>query len=194
MNFPLSVSFKIMAVAPQIYVRDAGGQLRMYVKQKLFKLKEAISVFADEQQTQLLYKIQADRVIDWSARYRFSDASGTELGSVKRQGMKSLWRARYDIMQGETVVATIQEENPWVKVIDRLVGEIPVVGMLTGYMFHPAYAVRRADGTTLLRAVKEPAFLQGKFRIEEKVNVSEDAETRYVLALLTMLLLERIRG
>jgi uncharacterized protein YxjI len=195
MKYPLSLQFKILALAPQISVFDADGQLRFYVKQKAFKLKEAVSVFADQAQTQLLYTMQADRVIDWSARYRFRDAAGNEIGSVKRQGMKSLWRSRYDIMQGEEIVATIQEENPWVKVIDRLVGEIPIIGMLTGYMLHPAYAVHRtSDGAVIMRAVKEPAFLQGKFRVEEKVNVPEEDEVRVILSLFMMLLLERLRG
>ena len=194
MQYPLMLSFKIMALAPQISVHDAAGALRFYVKQKMFKLTEAVSVFADEQQTQLLYKMQADRVIDWSARYRFTDAAGTEFGSVKRQGMKSLWRARYDIMEGEQVVATIQEENPWVKVIDQLLGQIPIVGMFTGYLFHPAYLVRRQDQTVIMRVVKEPAFLQGKFRIEKQLEVQEQDEARVILSVFMMLLLERLRG
>jgi len=195
MQYPLTLAFKIMALAPQISVHDASGQLRFYVKQKLFKLKEAVSVFADEQQTQLMYKMQADRVIDWSARYRFTDAAGNEFGSVKRQGMKSLWRARYDIMQGEQVVATIQEENPWVKVMDRLLGEIPIIGMFAGYLFHPAYSVRRADQTVIMRAVKQPAFLQGKFLIEKQVDdLQKQDEARVMLSIFMMLLLERLRG
>ena len=51
MNYPIKLSFKLLAIASQIYVRDANGQLIGYVKQKLLKLKEDINVFADEQQT-----------------------------------------------------------------------------------------------------------------------------------------------
>ena len=97
MNYPLELSFKLIALASQIYVRDANGNLIGYVKQKLFKLKEDINVFADEGQTQLLYNIKADRVIDFSARYNFTDASGTPLGSIKRKGMRSIFRANYEI-------------------------------------------------------------------------------------------------
>ena len=194
MQYPLTLTFKIMALAPQISVTDAAGQLRFYVKQKAFKLKEAVSVFANQEQTTLLYKMQADRVIDWSARYRFTDAAGNEIGSVKRQGMKSLWRARYDIMEGEQVVATIAEENPWVKVIDQLLGQIPVIGIFTGYLFHPAYSVRRGDQTVIMRVVKEPAFLQGKFRMEKQAELQEQDEARVILSIFMMLLLERLRG
>jgi hypothetical protein len=81
MNFPLSLSFKLLALANQIYVRDANGNLLGYVKQKMFKLKEDINIFADEQQTQLLFNIKADRMIDWSANYSFTDSRGSFLGS-----------------------------------------------------------------------------------------------------------------
>mgnify|MGYP000594785739 CR=1 FL=1 len=47
MNYPLNLSFKIVAIAPQIYVSDAQGGSVCFVKQKLFKLKEDIIVFSD---------------------------------------------------------------------------------------------------------------------------------------------------
>jgi len=55
MKYPLSLKFKLMALSPQVSVHDADGQLRMYVKQKAFKLKEKVTVFADEQQSTPLY-------------------------------------------------------------------------------------------------------------------------------------------
>ena len=67
MNFPIDLSFKILALASQIYIRDANGNLMGYVKQKMFKLKEDINIFADETQTRQQFNIKADRVIDFSA-------------------------------------------------------------------------------------------------------------------------------
>ena len=46
--YPLDLRFKLIAIASQIYVRDAAGSLRYYVRQKAFTLKEAVTVFADE--------------------------------------------------------------------------------------------------------------------------------------------------
>lgn len=194
MDYPLDLSFKIIALAPQLSVMDAHGHIVMYVRQKLLKLKEAVTVYADTQQTQPLYTMNADRILDWSARYNFADMQGNNLGAVKRQGMKSLWKSHYDILDGDTVTMTIQEENPWVKVIDGLVGEIPIIGMFTGYLFHPAYLVSRPDGTVVMRLEKKPAFLEGKFAIESKMPLPEQEEKRALLSLLMMLLLERSRG
>ena len=195
MNYPIDLSFKILALASQIYIRDANGNLIGYVKQKLFKLKEDINIYTDENQTQIRYNIKADRVLDFSARYNFSDSRGTHLGAIKRQGMRSLWKAQYDIFDAaDRQIMQINEEKGWVKLVDALVGEVPILGMFTGYIFNPAYIVSRTDGTPVARMQKQPAFLEGKFRLSEVADLSEEDETRVLLSVLTMTLLERRRG
>jgi uncharacterized protein YxjI len=194
MNYPLTLSFKIVAIAPQITVTDAAGNVVAYVKQKAFKLKEAVTVFADTGQTRPLYTINADRVIDFSATYHFADMTGHSLGAIKRQGMKSLWKAHYEIMDGGGPALTIREENGWVKVVDALVGEVPILGIFTGYLFNPKYIMTRADGSPVLRLTKQPAFFEGRFTIEPLGPIAPHEETRALLGVLMMTLLERARG
>ena len=195
MRFPLELRFRILAVAAQASLRDATGHLLCYVKQKAFTLKEAVTVFGDEAQQQPLYRINADRVIDISAQYRIDDMAGRSLGVVRRRGMRSFWRALYEIHRGGQHVFTVQEENPWVKVADGLLTEIPLLGLLSGYLFHPAYGVTHRDtGAVVLRVVKRPAFLEGVFRIEAVNALNDDDERLAVLGVLMVLLLERRRG
>ena len=195
MNYPLNLSFKLLALAQQVMMTDSTGAQIAYVKQKAFKLKEDVQVFADKEQTRLLFTIKADRIIDFNARYQFADAQGNPLGAVKRQGMKSLWKTHYDIMdQNDMIVLSMREENAWVKVWDALLGEVPVIGMFTGYFFHPAYLISRPDGSVILRLVKKPAMFEGKFQLEKKGEPTPDEETRALLGMLMMLLLERVRG
>lgn len=195
MNYPLELSFKLLALASQIYMRDANGNLVGYVKQKLFKLKEDINVFADEGQTQHLYNIKADRVMDFSAKYHFTDAQGNVLGSIKRQGMRSIWKANYEIFDtNEQQVMKISEENGWVKVVDSLMGEVPILGMFTGYFFNPSYIVARMDDSPVARLKKQPAFFEGAFQLEPLTQITAAEEPRLLLSVLTMTLLERMRG
>jgi hypothetical protein len=193
-NYPLQLSFKILAIARQLSVTDATGRLIFYVKQKAFKLKESVTVFGDVEQTIPLYTINADRVLDFSASYHITDRSGAPIGIVRRQGMRSLWKARYDIVDGNAPPLTIQEANPWTKILDGLLGEIPIIGMFTGYFFHPAYVVIRQDATAIMRLEKQPAFLEGKYSIEKLAPLSERDEIRMLLSLLMVVLLERSRG
>lgn len=194
LNYPLTLSFKIVAFSPQFSVRDANGNLVAYVKQKLFKLKEAVTVFADERQTQPLYTIQADRILDISGRYHFADTQGASLGSIKRHGLRSIFKAHYEILDGETPVMSIQEENGWIKVLDALFGEIPILGIFSSYLFHPVYLVSRPEGPLIMRMEKQPAFFEGKFLVEKKTMLGEMEEKRILLSLIMMLLLERSRG
>lgn len=80
------------------------------------------------------------------------------------------------------------------KVIDSFLGEIPIVGMLTGYMFHPAFRMTRENGATVIRVVKEPALIEGRFRIEQFEELGESDEVLAVLSVLMLVLLERRRG
>lgn len=195
MNYPLNFVFKKLALTNQIYIREANGNLLGYVKQKMFKLKEDINIFADEAQTQLRFNIKADRIIDFAAKYNFTDAGGRNLGAIKRQGMRSIWRANYEILNAnDNQILRIHEENGWIKVIDSLIGELPVVGLFTGYMFNPTYLVERMDGTAIARLKKTPAFLEGRFELSPLVQMSQEEETLSILGTLTMTLLERGRG
>jgi uncharacterized protein YxjI len=195
-QYPLELTFKLFSLTPQISLVDQQGNSLFYVRQQLFRLKEVINIFADSQRTQELFTIRADRVIDFSARYNFTDRDGQPLGSVKRKGMKSLWKAHYDVFdtQGDQVIFTIEEENPWVKVMDALFAEIPVVGMFTGYLFNPAYHVNRPDGTLVMRLEKLPAFFSRIFTIKQMNMLNGQEESQVLLSLLMLLLLERNRG
>jgi len=194
-DYPLNLSFKILAMAPQISVTDSHGKCVFYVKQKLMKLKESVTVFTDAKQTEPLYFLNADQVIDFSARYHFTDTDGTTIGAVQRRGMKSLWRAHYDILDGNRTVLQIREVNPWVKVADTLLGEIPILGIFTGYLFHPAYVVTRAGDIPVMRLEKQASLLEKKFTItRQQTDLAPHEETRVLLSLLMMVLLERRRG
>jgi uncharacterized protein YxjI len=194
MNFPLDLSFKKVALNPQVKVSDAAGQVVLYTKQKAFKLKEAVTVFADVEQTRPLYTINADRVLDFNAKFNIADAAGRQIGAVARKGRKSLWRAEYEVLDGGGPAMTIREENGWVKVADALFGEVPVLGIFSGYVFNPTYALTNAAGVPLMRLSKQPAFMEGRFRIEKLAELGEPEETRAVLSFLMMVLLERRRG
>ena len=193
MNYPLQLSFQVLSIARKLSVIDAAGNLSFFVKQKAFKLKESVTVFADEDQTLPLYELTADRVIDFSANYHFKDTRGAHVGTVSRKGMKSLWKARYDIANGGGPLLTIRRRIHGPRFLIRCFAN-PVLGIFSGYVFHPEYIVARADGTSVMRLKKEPAFFQGKFSIEKLGVVSEEEETRILLSLIMMVLLEKQRG
>ena len=196
MNFPLNFRFKILALAPQAVVTDASGQQICYLRQKLFRFREKVEVYSDSSRKTLIATITANKVIDWSARYTVPDPEGNEIGSVGRQGMRSLWKAHYDVFNpGDNVSDfSIREENPWAKVMDGLFGQIPVLSFFTGFLFHPSYLASRSSGEAAIRLKKVPAFQEGKFTISKVGELSAPEELNILLSFLMVNLLERRRG
>lgn len=196
LQYPLKLTFKIGTIANDFIIEDASGQPVGYVRQKLLKLIDEVQVFTDSSKKELAFTIKANKWIDFSATYTFANRKGEELGRVARRGWKSIWKARYDIFDEHAQPAFhIQEENPWAKVWDGLAGDIPVLSLFTGYIFHPKYAVKDQVGNTVMRLKKEPSFFGRKFSVSKELeSLPPDAEERIILSLMMMILLERKRG
>ena len=202
MQYPLHLSFKILAVAPQIRVTDATGAPVMYVHQKAFKLKEAVTVYRDETKQTALYTIGADRVLDFNAVYRIRDGLGREVGALARKGRRSIWRARYDVLDAEgRPVYRIHEDDVWKKVVDALLSEVPVVGWLASYLVNPSYTVEADDpatpereGEPVVRIAKQPAWFEGRFSVDLIGDLDARQQELVVVALIMMVLRERGRG
>ena len=195
MKFPIEIKFKILTLVNQFTATDSTGKLVYYVRQKFWKLKEHVNVFADKEQNNLICDIKANKVIDWSAKYTFTTPEGEVIGAVARSGMKSLWKAHYEIFDADdNQVMQLREVNAWVKFFDGLVGEIPIIGALTGYFLNPKYEVKNMDGESIFLVTKTRTFLEGKFKMEEMRDVEETQDMLGFLSVLMMILLERRRG
>jgi uncharacterized protein YxjI len=197
MQYPLHIRFKLLAIASQISVRDAAGNELFYVHQKLLKLKENVLIYGDSTKSRQLFSVKADRVIDFSPEYTLYDADGQPVGSIKRHGMTSLWRARYDITLHGQLFARVREANPLVRVWDGLFGSIPFVGLFSGYVFQPKYVVESSAGEQLAVLEKKPALFEGIFELQAGNNLAEmDQRTQQYAAVLLMIvtLMERTRS
>lgn len=196
-NYPLYMRFKIIAFAPQIYITDANDAPVLFVRQKIWNLREDVRIFRDDTKTDEVFRINADRMLDIGARYHFTDSKTEQpLGSIKQRGLKTIWRAHYDIEppQGDPT-HDITEDNPWVKVGDALLGEIPFLGLISGYVLHPAYTVHDTGGLPVMKLVKEPAFFESKYRIDLiEPSITPEEEKRLLLSVMMMVQLTRRRG
>ena len=195
LNYPVNFVFNIGTLANDFTATDASGREVAYVRQKMFKLKEDILIYSDQSRSRVDYRIKADRWIDFSAAYSMFDDHGYEFGKIVREGWASIWKASYEIIdQHEQSQYRINEENPWVKVVDSILGEIPVIGFLTGYLFNPAYLLTNNRGEVLIKLKKIPSLFGRRFEIEQLGPIQSDDEPRIILGLMMMLLLERRRG
>lgn len=195
LSFPIKFVFQISTLSNDFTATDASGKTVAYVKQKLFKLKEDISIFENESKAKLNFKITADKWIDFSTAYSFTDAEGKELGKVARKGWASIWKAKYELIdQQQKLQYLIREENAWVKVLDGLLGQIPILNIFTGYLFNPSYIVTNLKDEKIVRLKKEASFFGRKFEVSKLTDIDLDDEQRILLGLMMMILLEKRRG
>lgn len=108
------------------YVFEPDEQtLRFYVKQKAFKLKEAITVFTDETMQQELLKIQARQILDISATYDVTTTEGEKVGALRRKGLKSILRDEWEILDADDgVIGKIQEDSIFMALLRRLLSNL----------------------------------------------------------------------
>ncbi len=108
-----------------------GGEIRIFtadkqtllffVKQKAFKLKEDITVFADEAQTQPVLKIQARSIIDFSAAYDIVDvANNQKVGALRRKGLKSILKDSWQILDNDDrEIGSVSEDSMGMALLRR---------------------------------------------------------------------------
>ena len=186
LNYPLDFKFKISTLSSDFNITDKNGNYVAYVRQKMFKLKEDVVVFNDESRSKELFRIRANQWIDFNASYNIKSVENDKVfGKLARKGMKSLWKAKYEIFDDKDQSKySISEDNGWTKVFDSLVGEIPIVGMFTGYFLNPSYSVKDTNGQVLFRLKKMPSLIGRRFQLDRLVDIPDEDESLIILSYL----------
>ncbi len=103
---------------------DQNGSLLYFVKQKAFKLKEAITVF-DQSKTNPVLFIQARRWRDFSGTYDVSLPDGTKIGALKREGLRSMFRDSWKILDtNDNIIGSIDEDSMLMAMVRRFLSNL----------------------------------------------------------------------
>ncbi|MBN2120762.1 MAG: hypothetical protein JW734_06890 [Candidatus Omnitrophica bacterium] len=115
--FALGGAFRIMT---------SEGKLLLYSRQKLFKLKEDIRVYADLEMTKEVLHIQARQILDFSAAYDVIDSQSREkIGVVRRKGFSSIVRDKWEILdRNENILARVEEDSMLMALIRRFLSNL----------------------------------------------------------------------
>ena len=90
---------QVFAITGKFRFYDPLGNLVMFSEQKMFKLKEDIRVYSDENKTQEVLSIQARQIIDFSAAYDVVDtAYNQKVGTLRRKGWNSMFRDEWQVL------------------------------------------------------------------------------------------------
>jgi hypothetical protein len=148
----------------------AGGPIA-YVRQKRMAIKEDIGFYADESETQLLFRIKARSMIDIGGRYDVTDASGARIGVLEKVFGKSLLRSTWRILDAEEQeIAVVQERSVPMAILRRAIDFVPDFGGLIPIPYNFDFLV---DGEQVGR-------MDRKFQLRDRyvLDLSGDPEKR----------------
>lgn len=175
---------KFFSIANQFRIFNPEGELVMFTRQKMFKLREDIRIYEDESRSHELLLIDARQVIDFAAAYDVVDAvSGTHVGTLRRKGFSSVVRDRWQILDaGGQEIGGIEEDSLALAMIRRvLLGSL--LPQTYSVMIHGQPAAEFRQKFNLLRYVLE---------IDFSLSSSEEIDPR--LGLAAAVLLAAIEG
>ncbi len=146
----------------------AGGPIA-YVRQKRMAIKEDVRFYADEDETQELFRIKARRMLEVGGNYDVTAADGQKVGVLQKVFGRSLFRSTWRVLDAqENEVAVGQERSLFLAIARRLVDFVPYVGdfIPIPYNFEIHAGDRRIGG------------LDRKFQIRDKyvLDLSDDHE------------------
>ena len=90
---------QVFALTGKFRFYDPNGNLVMFSEQRMFKLKEDIRVYSDENKTIEVLSIQARQIIDFSAAYDVVDTEyNQKVGVLRRKGWSSMLRDEWQVL------------------------------------------------------------------------------------------------
>ena len=111
-----------IALAGKFRFYDPMGNLVMFSEQKMFKWREDIRVYSDENKTQEVLSIKARQIVDFSAAYDVVDtALNQKVGALRRKGLRSILRDEWEVLDAnDNVKGLLFEDSMGLALLRRL--------------------------------------------------------------------------
>ena len=111
-----------IALTGKFRVYDPMGNLVLFSEQKMFRLREDIRVYSDENKTQEVLSIKARQIVDFSAAYDVVDAAyNQKVGALRRRGLSSILRDEWQVLDvNDNVVGNLFEDSVPLALLRRL--------------------------------------------------------------------------
>ncbi len=113
---------QVFALTGKLRFYSPQEQLVLFSEQKMFKLREDIRLYADEQKSQEVLAIKARQIIDFSAAYDVVDSgTGQKVGALRRKGLKSILRDEWEVLDvNDQAIGMLFEDNMTRAMLRRL--------------------------------------------------------------------------
>jgi hypothetical protein len=104
----------------------SAGEPLAFVRQKKLAIKEDIRFFADESETEELFRIKARALLEFKGRYDVTTPEGERLGVLEKVFGRSLLRSTWRLLDAqEQEVAFTHEKSVPMAVLRRVIDLVP---------------------------------------------------------------------
>jgi hypothetical protein len=102
---------------------DPAGRLVLFSEQKMFRLREDIRVYGDENKTQEVLSIKARQIVDFSAAYDVVDTvMNQKVGALRRRGWSSILRDEWEVLDAsDNVIGKLFEDSMGLAMLRRFI-------------------------------------------------------------------------
>jgi hypothetical protein len=188
--YPLTITVGLQTFGKKIRVVDANGLLVVHAHQKAARLKEDVTVYADELESQPLCRLKGMDLLGLA--YSIETLDGLHLGGVKLSTAPMLSSDTYDIVdENDAQLAHVHAADRLGKLAAYVLGGVPLVNAIVFRLIKPSYLFDDASGTTLLRLRVLPSVGEGRFLLERESSLSERLERLALPAALIVTMIER---
>lgn len=119
-----------------LYRISAGPSPVAFVRQKKLAIKEDIRFYADETQTEELFRIKARSLMEFGGRYDVTTPAGERVGVLEKVFGKSLLRSTWRILDAnEQELAIAKERSQFWAIVRRVIDAVPY-GDFIPIVFH----------------------------------------------------------
>ena len=126
-----------------LYRISARGVPVAFVRQKRMAIKEDIRFFANEDETEELFRIKARSLMEFGGRYDVTTPAGEKIGVLGKVFGKSLLRSTWSIMDAnEQELAIAKERSQFWAIVRRVIDAAPY-GEFIPIVFH--FTIDRGD-------------------------------------------------
>lgn len=113
---------KMLSIGKKYYIKDGSGNDLFYARMEKFKLKPKVFIYSDDSQKDEILTIAPRNFLDFNATYDVIDSkSGTLVGSLKREGIHSIFQNRWNIQDAAGNVIGSAQESGAMAVFRRMV-------------------------------------------------------------------------
>jgi uncharacterized protein YxjI len=163
---------------------DGGpGQPVAFVRQKKLSIREEIRFFADESQTEELFRMKARQVFDVRGRYDVTSPDGTRIGVLEKVFGISLLRSTWKVHDAnEEQIALAQEKSVPVALFRRLIDFVPY-GEFAPVLFQFAILI---DGREI-GELRRPIGVRDRYTLKLGGDAERRVDRRVAIALAVAL-------